>query len=203
MKKTVYEQLLDRYLSLRNIYAAKETELRSEIAKTTRAINDNKSKLAEAVQNEDQATYIRVSSEQATLESELSYYGQVLNNLLEAKERDDAYDMDEVQDIMNTASSELNKLCADYNSKIKEMLQPIIDYTNEVKLQYALLRTVKKKTSDNLAKGRYGSVTIFDYSQLPVMGQFDGFLRRISDNPPLELDADIKAQVGQEVRKWI
>lgn len=201
MGKTVYEQLLKRYTDLRSSFLKKESDVKKGIEQAKTAIESNSEKLAEAIAQEDQATYVLLSEENDKQEKALSYYTELLNKLHNEEMSDSFYNPDEINDMLKTADEEIDRISAEYEKRIRNLADQMKTLSTEVKVQYCLLSLAKKSVADNLAHKVYQHKSVLQ--AMPALGAFDQFYRNLTKNFLMTTDPEVEQALTGEGRKWI
>lgn len=203
MGKNVYDQLLKRYTDLRSAYLKRERDAKTGIEQAKSALESNSAKMAEAIANEDQASYVRLSGENDKHEKAIAYYTELLNKI-QAEERDDsAYDHDEVNDLVQTVRSESARLASEYEKKIRELADEMQALSDEVRIQYGLLKIARNKIYANLAHKTYQDNNRTAYEAMPALGAFDVFSRNLNKNYLINRDQEAEKVLSGECEKWI
>lgn len=199
-KKKVYEDILNRYTSLRSEYLKKEADAERSIEDARNHIRNNSELMAEAVAAGDQQTYIKLHTETARYKADIQFFEELLERL----HSDSAFPSDDIHTMLSAAKEEESRIKKQFNEEIEKMIQPIIEYAERINLELELLRLAQNKISINLAHGKYGRLNLFDYTGIPALPVLNNLKKNLVFKE-IRTDAESKAreEFQTEVSRWI
>lgn len=218
-KTSVYDEILQGYLSLRNEQRSVEDRARASIEDAQSSIEANTARINEAVAVGDQDTFVQLSTENAKHSASIEFFKRVLNKA-KSENRPEA---DSKADILyRKADAEINRIKSEYTAEVCEALKPIIEKSNDVLLQLELLELAKNRILLNI-KHQQETVRIqFNYNEIPMMRGLNQMLQSpdcikemcgkgVSDHGTMtaviangnKWDNPARSRFNEEAAKWI
>jgi len=217
--ESVYDEILQGYLSLRNEQRNVEDRARASIEDAQANIDANTAKMSEAVAVGDQDTFVQLSAENERHSASIEFFKRILSKAKTENqpEADSKADM-----LYHKADVEINRIKSEYVTEICEALKPIIEKSNDVLLQVELLELAKNKILLNLEHKQAQFRVGFNYNDISMMRGLNQMLQSpdcikemcgkgVTDEGIMsgiiatgnKWDKPAKSRFNEEAAKWI
>lgn len=217
-KNSVYDEVLNGYLVLRNEVLEKEQKAEEKIAEARNNIDSNSVLMDAAVNAGDQEGFTKLFEDNVKNNATIEFFKQVITKLKNSSLSDT-----NTEELYKKADAEITRIKGEYVSDLCKALQPVIEMSNNVLLQIELLEMAKNKIRLNLEHKQESYRIQWNYNEYPVIGALD----RMLQNPDFvkEMKSDIsvnqstnaipvmvgrnnwditaKTKYNEEAKKWI
>lgn len=175
-RNTVYDEVLNGYLALRNDMISKERTAHEKIAEAKNSIENNSALMDEAVNTGDQDRFVNLHVENEKNKAIIEFFTNVLNQV----KKTDATTEQTADELRRKANVEIQRIKQEYTKRICKELVSIVELSNDALLQVELLELAKNKILFNIEHKPENFRIKFNYNDIPMMQGLDQMLQNPS-----------------------
>lgn len=218
-KDSVYESVLQGYLSMINERRTFEDRTKAGIEDEQASIDANTARMNEAVAGGDKDTFMLLSMENAKHNASIEFYKKALKSY---SSENQASTDSKAEALYHMADAEINRIKSEYTAEVCEALKPIIEKSNDVLLQVELLELAKNKIRYNLEHKPEEFRIQFNYNDIGMMRGLNQMLQSpdcitemcgkdVTDQATLSAivcngnkwDKPARSRFSEEASKWL